>query len=786
MSEKIVNVDITEQSRKDLQAYAIYVARRRAIPDSIDGLKPVVRKILWCAGHDHRGESTKTARMTGDVIGKYNPHGDTSVQSAIRNMINDFSTKYPTMEGIGSWGTKVNPVEAAARYTDCKISKFATDVFMRDIYEYGKTATDWMLTYNNTEYEPIYLPARIPIMLINGQVGIGVGIKVSIPSHNLGDVIDATIALMKNPKANFCLVPDECMSCELIDTDWQKINDTGIGSYIAQGIIEIGEYDHHPALYIRSLPDFTYFDSIQENITKIVASGKMPYILDIISKTKTNERTGITKFEEVVILKKGTDPGFVKEFLYANTGIRQTRQVRILVINRENKLQQMNYREYLLDFIQFRREHLFRLLNSNLQKYQTAIHERELYLKVMTSGKIDKIIDKIRNQDTTDNSKLVEFLCKELRVTDLQAKFLLNTNISKLSKGYLKQYQRELKDLTEKSDRIISILTDPKKKDKLIAEDMIKIKEKYNTKHLCKIITKSQASGIAPGTFKLVFTKNNFIKKISENEVPSVVGNDSINFVLKVENEEDIIVFNELGKVFRLPVHKIPLATKGSNGVDIRVLNKYSTANICCAARATILEKLTKSKLHNYIFVVSRNGYIKKIDIEDILTAPPSGIIYSKLDEGDKVVDILFGPDKLDLLVYSNFKVLRISPKEVPYLKRSTKGNRVSTASTLIDGMTFITPQDTCLLVVTKKGYINKIPLSIIQRSNRGRACNRVIKLNKDDEVLTFLIANEQSELLVYESKKTYKISVDSIKNSSTVSTGVKILKYNPMRVVVL
>ena len=334
LSERIIDVNIQNQSSEDMLGYAIYTARYRAVPSSIDGLKPVIRKILYCAAHDFRGNGfIKTAALMGQVIKSYSPHGDSSVQMAVRNMINDFSIKYPTMEGEGSWGTKSNPYPAAPRYNACRLSQFAKDVLLADIYE-DKRSTDWMPNYDNKTVEPEYLPARIPTLLILGQMGIAVGLKVSIPSHNIGEVIDTTIKLIHNPNAKFCLVPDECMPCEILDTDWEKINETGRGTYIAQAIIEIGEYKGNPALYIKSLPDFTYYDSIKETIIKLVESKKMPYIQDLISKSKADLKSieNKTTFEEVIVLKKGTDPNFVKEFLYANTAMRQTRQVNIITI----------------------------------------------------------------------------------------------------------------------------------------------------------------------------------------------------------------------------------------------------------------------------------------------------------------------------------------------------------------------------------------------------------------------------------------------------------------------
>lgn len=776
MAERIIDVNLQERARDDSQAYAIYVARNRAIPDFIDGLKPGARKILWCAAHDFGGQGfIKTINLVGQVMRKYNPHGDAGVNSAIRNMINDFSTKYPIMEGTGSWGTKVDPYAAQPRYNECKISQFALDVFIQDIKE-DKRATDWMSNYDNKCYEPVYLPAKIPALLILGQMGIGVGIKTTIPSHNLGDVVDVTIKLMRDPNAPFTLIPDECMPCEIMDTDWQKINETGCGTYIAQGIIDIGDYDGKPCLIIRSLPDFTFYDKIDERIKALAKEGKMPFIVDVVSRSgvgKTNGKEDPKKycFEEIIVLKKGTDPNFVKEFLYANTNIRQTRQVNLIVI-KNNNLACMGYREYLLEFINFRRMSVFRKLNARLQVLKTKIHETELYIKLLTSGHIDKVIQMIRKNKSADKSEIIEFLVAKLKVTPVQAKYLSHVTLPELSEGYLQQCIARMKVYNDEIKKIMKILLDPKKIDEVIIEEMLAIKAKYNDAKKCKIVSKSQIKGIAPGTFKLILMKNNFIKKINEGDMvpPSQMG--KINLMLLADNAEDIIVFSSLGKAFKIPVHKIPLSDANSEGTDIRILNKYCTTNVIGVARESTLKALTTSKVKNFIYTVTRQGYIKKIDLEDVINAPTSGIIYARVDPGDQMQAVLFGPNKMDLLLYTSNKVIRINPKEVPYLRRSTKGNRVSTATTLIEGMNFILPQYTDLIVVTKKGYVNRIGVNYVEQTTRGRAGSPVIKLTKGDEIHTIWTCTSNAKLIVREGRSQREIPVSSIKSSSTLSTG--------------
>ena len=777
MAERIENVNLEKQAREDLQQYAVYVALHRAIPHYTDGLKPVIRKIIWCLANDFGGQGfIKTANVVGQVMRKYNPHGDAGVNSAIRNMINDFSTKYPTVDGAGSWGTKVDPYAAQPRYNECKLSQFAYDVFISDIKE-DKRATDWQSNYDNKCLEPVYLPAKIPTLLILGQLGIGTGIKTTIPSHNLGDVIDVTIKLMKDPNAPFTLIPDECMPCEIMDTDWNKINETGYGTYISQGIVDVGEYNGYPCLIVRSLPDFTFYDKIDEKIRALAKEGKMPFIVDVISRSGVDKKNPRKyKFEELIILKKGTDPNFVKEFLYVNTGIRQTRQVNVIVI-KDNNLAPMGYREYLLDFIAFRRTSVFRKFNARLQILKTKIHETELYIKLLTSGHIDKVIQMIRKNKSGDKSEIIQFFIDKLRVTPVQARFLAGITLPELSKGYLKKCMDKMEEYNKEIKYIMNILLDPKKIDQTIIDEMLKIKDKYNDKRKCIIVSKSAIKGIAPGTFKIVVMKNNFIKKINEkdNVPPSQMA--KVNLILTVDNAEDIILFSSIGKAFKIPVHKIPLSESAGDGTDIRLINKYCTSDIIGIARENTLKQLMSNKVKNFMFMITNFGYIKKIDISDIVNAPQSGLVFSKVEQGDKLQTVLFGPSQMDLLIYTKNKILRISPKEVPYLKRSTKGNMVSTNSTTINGMNFILPHSTDLIVITKLGYINRIPIDKIEVMSRRRAGISIIKLSKNDEIHTVWACPDKAILIVREGKSQKEIPIQSLRLSDTNSAGQKMFQ---------
>lgn len=302
---------------------------------------------------------------------------------------------------------------------------------------------------------------------------------------------------------------------------------------------------------------------------------------------------------------------------------------------------------------------------------------------------------------------------------------------------------------------------------------------------MCRVVSSNEAKGVAQGVFKLIFTKRGFIRKIGENDAIGSFANDEFLFSIMVNNTEDVIVFSDNGKVFRLSVAKIPLYARGSNGIDVRVLNKYITSTIISAAREETLKHLaTNKKFKNFIFVVSKNGYIKKMDLDDIVSAPASGFIYSKLDPQDTVQDIIFGPDKMDILVQCHNKVLRMPAREVPYLKRSTKGNRASTASNQVDSLNFLIPSATHLVVITKNGKVNKISLDCLPTLSRGRAGQSVIKLLGDDDVLCVLPCTENQILVVNDGRALKRVPVVDIKSGGTIQPGVTLFG-NPIKAVI-
>lgn len=765
MPEKIVKVNVQEQYLKDYKLYALYVCRHRVAVDGRDGLKPIARKILYSTfekkSRTKYPNIIKSAKIAGDVIANYSPHGENAAYGAMKPMTNDFEIKVPLLHGGGNWGSKFGDPPAAMRYTESGLSKFSQEYLLGDLYQ-APNCVDWMKNFDESTIEPECLPAAVPIVLIEGTFGIAVGFKVEIPKHNVTEVLDATINLIKDPSYQVVLVPDHCQECEIIDTDFESISNIGFGSYRVRGIIESIEHNGHPALLCKSAPDLIYFDTIKATIEKLILSKKLINIVDILNNDD----------KLLILLKPGTDTNYVKQLIYQNTKMEMSCRVNFEVLDNMVPMR-MSYKSYLLQWIEFRKFTKFRVYCNSLQDINTRIHTIEPYVKMAETNDIDSVISLIRNKAMPDN-ELMEYLIKKLDITDIQAKFIMNIKLKELSVSYFRGYLAEYNELCTKRTALTDLLTDDSKMQEEIITELETAKQKYGKPRVCKIISKAQADGIPSGEFKIIFTEGNMIKKIPMNEGIPNFKNDSAKFILKGENSENLIIFTETGKVFKLAINKIPFSDKRSNGIDVRLLLKNCTSNISAVIYEPLIKTFSKKLRKHYLVTLTRSGYIKKMDLDDFLSVNQSGLIYSKLDSDDYIKDIMISTDQADVVVYSNNMATRFSMQEVPYLKRSTKGNK--TMSTSIDGISLIMPDTTDIVVVTRKGYINRFsPVGLASTDRMGRP-TKVIKLTKDDVILGVFGLRVQDTLVISASSGKMNIDVNSIPVGSSAGGGTKMI----------
>lgn len=780
MPEKIISVRASEQFRKDYVEYALYVERHRTTPEFRDGLKPVQRRIVYAARFNSNAvENRKSADIVGSTMGNYHPHGDSSIQGALYTLTNWFQTKIPLFEGQGNFGNTYQNVPAAPRYTEVKLSKFTQKCILEELVT-CKEIVDWEPNYDNSKKEPSFLPCKVPLLLINGCSGIAVGDKIDVPSHNINEVLDVTIALIKNPKANFVLVPDHCQACEIVDTDWQDINSKGFGNYRIRGVIDIEPYHGVEKKYrdcmtlvIKSCPNLTFLESIVDKIEDMIRKNKIIGIIDLEEQSSENN------MRYVIVLKPGTDPQYIRNEIYKNTNLMQTGRVNLKVLDINDKVnptKRLSYRGYLQAWIDFRKLTKLRYFENRLQKQMTRLHMIELYIWAIESGESEKIINIIKSNKTTDDNTLIEALIKKCHITDIQAKFFINCELKKLSKGYLNNFKSEKEKLVSETNYYRDcILTDGAIENIIIGE-LEEIKQMFGEPRKCKLISESEVNGVAAGTFKIVLTEGNFIKKIGINDNITKPKNDNVKFVIEGDNSKSILLFDSFGKVYNIPISKIPFADKTSNGIDIRLINKYINSKITAVIYEPVIEQYKKG----FIVTLTKSGFVKRMTTSDFLAVPTSGLVYCKLDEGDSIIDLILFGNNAEIVVYGSKKALRIDVCDIPILKRNARGCiSMSSKTTQVEGMSVMSKSFNEIVVVTKNGYINKIiPDSVVK--GRSKAGSNVIKLGKTDNIVSIYGVNPNDTLicaLAPTGENMIEIPVANIPSGTSISPGVKMIK---------
>lgn len=783
IKDNIIKVDFRETYDNNMIRYSLYVLYDRYVPDIRDGLKPVQRRILYAMNHDIKCVSKitkrKSANTVGIVIAKYHSHGDSSVYDAMKCLTNWFEIKIPLIVYDSNSGSLQGGPQAAMRYTESYLSRFSLDCIFDELNEFSQVV-DWQNTFDNHTTEPESLPVKVPLLLVNGCFGIAIGHKIEVPKHSLNDVIDATINVLHNSKAKVVLIPDPCHRCEIVDTDWKKIANMGFGYFTERGIVEIENCKNGSSiLHIKSVPDLVFPDRITEKIEELIKDNKLIGIDDIQDHSSEEE------LDIWIMLKKGTDPNYIKQVLYSNTLLQDNKRVNMEVIN-GLEISRVSYKAYISYFIEYRRNIKFRLYNARLQSIETRLHEIEIYIAILESGDVDTVIHMIRNQQSMDEAYLIDWLMKKLKITDLQAKFVLNIKLMKLSKGYLANYKAEQAKLNALVNDYINAITNPAIIDQEIEKELLDIKARYGMPRRSILISEATASNIPEGEFKVIITEQNFVKKMPVNEPYKAFKGDQAKCMVIGDNSKDLVLFDQMGKAFRLPMHKIAFTDKNSPGIDIRLLLKKLTSNIISVMYLPIVEALNDKNSKYFLVVVSKGGLIKKIDLADIINCTPSGIIYSKLNAGDEVCEVLIANCKSDIVVYTKSKALRISMDSIPYLKRSTLGNISIKSNEPVDGISVITSETRDIIIITYKGRFNRLTQSALVRSDRNKAGSSVIRLSKGDYIKKIFPCIDNTKIRITRPDEVLEIDTESIPISSTISSGEKICKEGIIKVEML
>lgn len=769
MSERIIEKNVVKLYEEDMIRYSIIVNRRRVFPEIRDGLKVVQRRTIYDMFLQHATSKNKikVSAITGDTVKLFHPHGDSSIYGCLVSMAPWFKSKVSLIAAQGNWGTVMGDGAAAQRYIEAGLSDFCSETIIGDLKD-TDGIVDWIDNYRRNKKEPEYLPVKVPILLVNGSFSIGLGMAANMSPHNLVEVINETRALIRDPDHNVVLIPDHCQECEIIDADWRQISNTGRGSYKVRGKLQVTEKNGYPVIIITSLPDVPTTVIISK-IEEMIAAKQLPMVKDVDDQSAKTVNIIIT-------LKKGADPNYVKQVLYSKTQLQTSIHINFEAVDGVEP-KRYNYTQYIKEFIEHDAMIKFRLYCNKLKKNMTRYHQLIAYIKIIESGEIDNIIKMIKKQTTIDENELIEYLVKKLSITDLQAKFILATDIKQLSRGYLDKYKKEATILEQEQKVYRAAITDD---GSIIMNEIDKeleyIANKYGQPRTCKVITKAESRDIPSGIFKVVITERNYLRKIPDTDKVGIVRKDNPKFILRVDNAENILLFDNKGKVFKLPVSKIPVTDRNSSGVDIRMIIKNLTADIIAAYYEPEIKKFIRGRRKHFITVVTRDNLIKKMDMGDFETVNLSGLVYTKIKDDDEVVGISIVPSNLDVIIYSKQKALRTSIDSIPLFKRNASGSKAMNINTTLEGLSVMYPDVTSVVVITENGKINKFPVSGLPQKDRAKGGTNVIRLSNGDTIFSIFGVNEKDKIRVLTSDGPIEIPVSELKSKSPVAAGEKVI----------
>ena len=819
---KIKPIAMYDEMSSSYLSYAMSVIVSRALPDIRDGLKPVHRRIIYAmykGGFDWSKQFRKSARIVGDVIGKYHPHGDQAVYDALVRMVQDFSMSVPLIDGQGNFGSIDGDPPAAMRYTETRLSKISQ--FLIDDIE--KNTVDFKSNYDETEKEPIVLPAQYPNLLVNGAGGIAVGMATSIPPHNLSEVIDATLALIDNKdiKINELMKhipgPDFPTGGTIIGKDIIKTGyKTGRGSFKIRGDVNIEQLKNgKERLVITNIPYQINKSSLNERIVELIREKKIEGISDIRDESNSE---GI---RVAIDLKRNTEPETVKRQLYKYTSLESSFSFNTLAIV-DKKPKNCNLKDFLESFLKFRENVVTKKTKFDLKKAEDRAHIL-IGLSVAVEN-IDKIIKIIRNSKNPEIAKEALIKTKwKIKTTQKfikliesknsiivyslsldQVSSILELRLQKLTALGINEIESEIKKLSDLITQYKKILNSKKSLLKVISDDLNLIKEKYShprkTKIIDAILNYDIEETIQKESVIITVTLQGYIKRGALSSVRAqkrggkgksgikTREQDSVVQTLSVSTHTSVLFFSTEGLVYKLKAWKIPEGTSVSRGKSLYNLlplkNHQSISSIM-----PLPEEKSEWKNLNVVFATSK-GKIRKNSLEDFININASGKIAMKLDNDDKIIGVKICKEDQDVILSSlNGKSIRFNVEKIRLFKgRSSKGIRginlkekdsIVSLSTIDKDSKNGKNGDKFMLSVTENGFGKRTTSNEFRVTNRGgKGIIAIVNSSRNGNVSSSFPVFEGDEILISTNKgRVIRVAVKEIRIAGRNTQGVRIIR---------
>ncbi|MDC1177301.1 DNA gyrase subunit A [Candidatus Pelagibacter sp.] len=827
-------ISMHDEMSSSYLSYAMSVIVSRALPDVRDGLKPVHRRILYAmykGGYDWSKQFRKSARIVGDVIGKYHPHGDQSVYDALVRMVQDFSMSLPLVEGQGNFGSIDGDPAAAMRYTETRLSKVSQ--YLIDDIE--KKTVDFKSNYDETEKEPTVLPAQYPNLLVNGAGGIAVGMATSIPPHNLGEIIDGTLALIEDKDIKIKDLmkhipgPDFPTGGVIIGKDIIKQGyNKGRGSFKIRGEISIEtQKNGRERLVINSIPYQVNKSILNERIAQLVREKKIEGIKDIRDESN---REGI---RVSIDLRNGVEPETIKRQLYKNTQIESSFGFNTLAIV-DGKPKTCNLKEFLENFLTFREDVVIKKTKFDLQKAEERAHIL-IGLSVSVEN-LDKVIKIIRNSKTPDDAKksilntkwkinksqkmisLVEGKKSksDYSLSEPQVVAILELRLQKLTALGINEIEIEIKKLAELITKYKKIISSKKELLKVISEELKNIKEKFavprRTKIIDAVLNYDIEETIQKQSVLITVTLQGYIKRGSIDSVKTqkrggkgktgitTRNEDSVVQTLSVDTHTSVLFFSTEGLVYRIKAWKIPEGSSSSKGKSLfnilPLKNHQSISSIMPFPEGD-------ENLNDYqIIFATAKGKVRKNSLEDFASINASGKIAMKLDANDKIVGVKICKDNQDAILSTKLgKCIRFETKKLRIFKgRSSKGikgielapNDEIVSLSIInndktnkngkkskDDKAEIKASEVFILSITENGYGKKTSHYDYRVTNRGgKGIIGIVNSPRNGNISSSFPVYEGDEVMISTNKgRVIRVAVKEIRTAGRNTQGVRIIK---------
>ena len=791
---KLVEVDIKDEMRRSFIDYAMSVIVSRALPNARDGLKPVHRRILFAMNELSlvpEKPYKKCARIVGEVLGKYHPHGDTAVYEALVRLAQPFSSRYPLINGHGNFGS-LDDGPAAMRYTEAKL----TGISMEILADIDSETVDFVDNFDGSLKEPVILPSKLPILLLNGSSGIAVGMATNIPPHNLGEVIDGTIALIDNPEINteglmqHVKGPDFPSGGQILGTSGIKeAFETGRGSITVRGQVSIEEVPSSSGrgmvtgIVITELPYLIGPEVLINKIADLVKDERITGIADL------NDESGRDGLRVVVKLKRDAKPDVVLNNLYKHTQVQETFSINTLaLIGKQPKT--LSLKELLNEFIEHRVEIITKRCKFELSKAEARVHILEGLLIALEN--IDAIIKLIRGADDTEKAK--EALIKKFNLDDPQASAILEMQLRRLTGLEREKIEKENKELNKRIKELKKILSQRQLILDIIKEELTESKKKYADARRTKIVpaaSEFSEEDLIPNERMVVFlTEKGYIKRIPltkfERQSRATRGKggiktreeDAVEHFSIANMHDKLLFFTQGGSVFSSKVYDVVEGSTQHKGQAI-----YNLISISQEDKVTAIYATSEFKEDNYFAMLTKQGVVKKISMDNFESVRRSGIVAMNLDEGDQLgwVRTSYGKDHIIIGTYDGM-VLRFNEEDLRPLGRTARGVRainLREGDYVVGFDTFTADSKDQVLLVTTDGFGKRVELEEFRVQNRSGVGLIGTKFKSETSHLASLdVVKETDEVIIASAHGVVlRAKVADISCQGRMATGVRLQK---------